>query len=315
MRTVLVISLAAVFIPAGCLVRETSKEKRLTQVEGETLTDEQLRANNARARKNAKAIVKNACGSVLHKSVWTETSDLGDGFFMYQTKHNKFAHIGRTTSCPVQYVSIDLSAALYMVKHNVSCAIDDKGLLRFNVPGQGEADAVKVSCETRLVDLTSSRDDELRIGTFEENGSIYTAQLSAQGSIASTNHFAGVSAEKLAELKLELGDEKLAADISMKDKSLTVAGMTAGGGLMGFTAGILTTLGSPTVVLAQVKAGIAGGKVIALAGIGGVVSYVAVPVGVAALAGTLIWNLNKRHQNYKQTVLVLREMLRQSLAG
>ena len=312
MRVMFVISLVALLIPASCLVRQTSEEKRLGRVEGNNLTDEQIRANNERAKKNAKTIIKNACGSVLHKSVWVETSDLGDGFFMYQTKDAKLITItGQKTSCPKQYVSIDLQAALYMVEHNVSCSVE-RGLLRFNLPSQGEADAIKVDCATRLVDLTSAN-DELRIGTFEEDGSIYTAQLSAQGGITSTNNFAGVSAEKLAELKQKLGDKNLIA--RLKDKEAVVGVASGGVVITGVAAMALTLEAQKTAIAAKMAGTVVTGKVAVLAGIGSTAAYVAIPVGIAVLLAAKVWSDYEKHKKYKETVLVLREMLRQSLAG
>ena len=296
MQVVLTIYLVAIFMTAGCLVRPVAEGKRLTRIEGDNLTAEQIRANNERAKKTALALIGNACGSALKRSAWAETSAAGDGFFMYMAKQ---------TSCREQYIAIDVQAAVYMAKHNISCSVGADRQLMFNVPGsRSKAEAIQVTCATRLVDLSLSSDAKLRIATFEENGSVYTAQLDTYGNIDSVHNFEGLSEKHLAEFN------KLQTDKDNKAQQL----MLAGTGLA-LTSIAAVKIGQHMKIAAALGTAIYGGKTIALAGMlsSGVV-IVAYPVAIAAIIGGAVWHDFKKNKEYKNTVLVLREMLRQSLA-
>ena len=302
---------AVVFVLTSCLVRPTSEGKKLVRVHGSNLTEKQLRENAKRQQKNAKAIINNACGSLLHHdsffSAWQEPAP-GEGFFMRRTDSKNDIARGKRTSCSEQYVTFDVGAAFFMAKHNISCSVGHDGLLRFDVPGSsGKTDAIKVTCATRQVELIA-QDDTLRIATFEEDGSTYTSSINAQGDIDShgIRIIEGISAEKLQQFKHALRDRNF---INLaKDLKVSIAGT---GLLLPATAAYLV---SDKVLM--LGTAVYSGKALALAGVVGTgVIYVAAPVAVVAILAGGIWAGVKMDKEYRDTVLALREIVRQNLAG
>ena len=297
---VLAIGMAlAMLMTTACLVSPSSSGKKLLRSHGGKLTDEQLQKNRKKLIEVAKDIVYDACENLLNKGSWSEIEN-GEGFFVYQIKPQGI--VSKGTNCPTQYVTVDLQAVYHIGRHGISCSISREGLLQINVPSHNKADAVKILCNARLVDLHLS-DAGMRVSSFTDTGNTYTAIISHEGYLQHdvNNVVTGVSKQRAAQLSSMITDAKLAASAANKPAALMIADSDTA--ITGALAGIVASEAATTKTSGVTEVELIDTNNKARL-------FVSTPVGLILALRTFIWSQSKKsNDDFVQVVPAMRALL------
>lgn len=301
MQVFSLVIIATMLVATGCLVSPKSSDKKLHQTYGARLTPKQLQHNRKKAVKAAQDIMYEACKSVLHKRKWYETEN-GDGLFVYQIKRKNFFSGG--VKCQYQqYMTLDLQAVWQLSRHGNSCSLTREGWLRLNMPSQdGKNNAIKVTCNTRLIDLHATNDG-MRITSYTETGGTHTVIVNQAGDLQQDVHnvIAGVSNQRAAQLSSKITDAKIAQLLAAKPTPLIISGSNTT--ITGALAGLLAN--------AAMTADTLGASGVELINTSDQARFsVPITAGLILALHTFLWSQhNKSHEDYIQTVSVMRALL------
>ena len=112
-----------------------------------------------------------------------------------------------------------------MAQHNITCALDRNRLLQLHIPHDNGSNIIRVSCETRLIDLNFHQ-NTLRIATFEDDGDTYLATVDQHGNVGSgvTRIIEGLPHQQMAKIKKELKSTRALSNIGGKQIKYIIGG-------------------------------------------------------------------------------------------
>ena len=223
MRVFSFVIIATMLVATGCLVRPTSSSKKLHRVHSHELTPKQLQHNRKNAVEAAEDMMYEACKSLLYKGKWYETEN-GDGLFVYQIKRKKI--ISDSVRCQYQqYMTLNLQAVYQLVRYGHSCSLSKDRWLRLNMPSpDGKNNIIKVTCDTRLIDLHATNDG-MRIISYTDTGRTHTAIVNQAGYLQHDVHnvIVGVSNQRAAQLHSKITEAKMTELVAKKPTPLIIS--------------------------------------------------------------------------------------------
>lgn len=289
MRILLILLLCGTV--SACLVRSHSSEsKRLREGKTELKTSKQANKEQEHRRKQAAAIIKRQCGSVLKRRAWMEDTSAPhtENFFFAETK---------SLTC-TQHMTIGVEAALFMQAKSITCSETANGHLRFELSQSlSSSQIVEVDCQTEFIDLRSDG-SIFTIATIEKNGSsdLVTVNSFGQWNGKVEKLSAGVSNEDLQTIEdsVEKAVDK-GINLDARIKLIDIAAVTS----LGTTAGLLS---------APLVAAIVGTAAVPLA----VTAAAGAAIGVAICATMQVVNQN-RYGKAKKAFLPAALLVRKSM--
>lgn len=276
-------------VSVSCKIQQIgSGAKKLHKEQGQFRKVADAEKELHKQRDKAASTIKEMCGSALNKRMWVGNDEvpLYKGFFVATTK---------SKACDNQHVTIGVQAAKFMQAKSIHCSRTNDGYLRLEIPQSPHYhDKIRVTCDTKFVDLRSDG-STLTITTTEENGGSNLVMIDSYGKWDGNvkQMTEGLSKEDL-KILIDGVDKAVANNVALKDKLKWLK--VVGAGYAGWAVtGTAAAVGHFAYV---------GPIAYLLTGSIATAAVVYVPAVVGATAGVLIYRaVAKKNRQRKEDLL------------
>lgn len=286
----------------SCKIQHSgSGAKKLHKEQGQFREYAQVEKDLKKQRDKAASAIKEMCGSALDKRMWVGDDEVTfyKGFFVAEAK---------SKTCDNQLVTIGAQAAKFMQVKSISCYKTHDDYLRFEIPQSPHYyDRIKVTCDTKLVDLRSDG-STLTITTLEENGGGNLATIDSYGKWdGGIKQIAeGISAEDLSKLR-GAAETAAANNVALKDRLKWLK--VVGAGYLGYAGAAAVATGHLGGNVALAVAGLFGSSAAAYT------MVITTPAVVGVSAGVLLYFAHAKKSLQRKEELIASALLMRRSTG